>query len=205
MENASHNSTTLNETTQNTTSYSSRYSSRDAVRYSSIAVTVFGICGNTLVIISILRQRRLLRNNYYFLVFHLAICDLVWLLINFFLDINIIFYRNFTLRLFHHNVSFPRYNTFRLSSHRNMYDVDHVSASLSCYCASLEICHQSTEIESRLWFGVHCWFHCGLWTSYAVLFRAVERYPNCLSQKKFCLLHILLLHFPNNIYGCSLL
>jgi hypothetical protein len=29
--------------------------------------------------------------NYYFLVFHLAICDLVWLLINFFLDINIIF------------------------------------------------------------------------------------------------------------------
>jgi hypothetical protein len=82
MENASHNSTTLNETTQNTTSYSSRYSSRDAVRYFGFAVLVFGICGNTLVIISILRQRRLLRNNYYFLVFHLAICDLVWLLVN---------------------------------------------------------------------------------------------------------------------------
>ena len=91
MENASHNSTTLNETTQNTTSYSSRYSSRDAVRYSSIAVTAFGICGNTLVIISILRQRRLLRNNYYFLVFHLAICDLVWLLVAFFFVINFIF------------------------------------------------------------------------------------------------------------------
>ena len=88
MENASHNSTTLNETTQNTTSYSSRYSSRDAVRYSSIAVTVFGICGNTLVIISILRQRRLLRNNYYFLVFHLAICDLLWLLEDFLMFVN---------------------------------------------------------------------------------------------------------------------
>jgi hypothetical protein len=88
MENASHNSTTLNETTQNATSYSSRYFPHVAVIYSSIAVIVFGICGNTLVIISILRQRRLLKNNYYFLVFHLAICDLVWLLVNFLIGIN---------------------------------------------------------------------------------------------------------------------
>jgi hypothetical protein len=80
MENASHNSTTLNETTQNATSYSSRYFPHDPVRYFLFVVIVFGICGNTLVIISILRQRRLLKNNYYFLVFHLAICDLVWLL-----------------------------------------------------------------------------------------------------------------------------
>ena len=91
MENAGRNSTTLNETTQNTTSYSSRYFPHDAVRYVSLAVPVFGIFGNTLVIISILRQRRLLRNNYYFLVFHLAICDLVWLLVAFFFAINFIF------------------------------------------------------------------------------------------------------------------
>ena len=88
MENASHNSTTLNETTQNTTSYSSRYFPHAAVTYFGFAVLVFGICGNTLVIISILRQRRLLRNNYYFLVFHLAICDLVWLLVNFVINVN---------------------------------------------------------------------------------------------------------------------
>jgi hypothetical protein len=88
MENASHNSTTLNEITQNTTSYSSRYFPYVAVIYSSIAVIVFGICGSTLVIISILRQRRLLRNNYYFLVFHLAICDLLWLLEDFLMFVN---------------------------------------------------------------------------------------------------------------------
>ena len=70
---------------------SSRYFSHDAVIYPLIAVFVFGIFGNTLVIISILRQRRLLRNNYYFLVFHLAICDLVWLLVAFFIVINFIF------------------------------------------------------------------------------------------------------------------
>jgi hypothetical protein len=91
MENASHNSTTLNETPQKTTSYSFPYFSYAALRYSWIAVIVFGIFGNTLVIISILRQRRLLRNNYYFLVFHLAICDLLWLLVHFFDCINIIF------------------------------------------------------------------------------------------------------------------
>jgi hypothetical protein len=84
MENASHISTTLNETTQNTTSYSSLYFHYEAFRYSCIVVIVFGIFGNTLVMISILRQRRLLGNNYYFLVFHLAICDLVWLLVNFY-------------------------------------------------------------------------------------------------------------------------
>ena len=87
MENASHNSTTLNETTQNTTSYSC-YFPHAAVRYFLIAVFVFGILGNTLVIISILRQRRLLRNNYYILVFHLAICDLLWLIIVFLIVIN---------------------------------------------------------------------------------------------------------------------
>jgi hypothetical protein len=90
MENAGRNSTTLNETTQNATSYSSRYFSPDAVTYFLFAVIVFGIFGNTLVIISILRQRRLLRNNYYFLVFHLAICDLLWLLEDFIIVINIL-------------------------------------------------------------------------------------------------------------------
>ena len=44
--------------------------------YCDITVLVFGIIANILVIISILRQRSLLKNNYYFLVFQLAICDL---------------------------------------------------------------------------------------------------------------------------------
>ena len=51
----------------------------DAKKYSYISVVIFGIIGNSLVIISILRQRRLLKNSYYFLVLHLAICDLGWL------------------------------------------------------------------------------------------------------------------------------
>ena len=44
--------------------------------YSLTSVVVFGMFGNILVIIFILRQRKLLENNYYFLVLHLAICDL---------------------------------------------------------------------------------------------------------------------------------
>ena len=48
----------------------------DAYRYSYAVVLAVGILGNILVIISILRQKKLLKNNYYFPVLHLAICDL---------------------------------------------------------------------------------------------------------------------------------
>ena len=50
----------------------------DTYRYSITVVTIFGILGNILVILSILRQKKsVVKNNYYFLVLHLAICDLV--------------------------------------------------------------------------------------------------------------------------------
>jgi hypothetical protein len=65
--------------------------SSDAYRYSLISVFVFGILGNILVIISILRQRKLLKNNYYFLILQLAICDLGWLVVNFF-DVMLLLY-----------------------------------------------------------------------------------------------------------------
>ena len=48
----------------------------DVYRYSNAVVIVFGIVGNILVVVSILRQKKVLKNNYYFLVLHLAICDL---------------------------------------------------------------------------------------------------------------------------------
>jgi hypothetical protein len=48
----------------------------DIYRYTTAAVYVFGIIGNILVVISILRQKNLLKSNYYFLVLQLAICDL---------------------------------------------------------------------------------------------------------------------------------
>ena len=53
----------------------------DVYRYSTVVVLVFGILGNILVIISILRQKQVLKNNYYLLVLHLAICDLGALII----------------------------------------------------------------------------------------------------------------------------
>jgi hypothetical protein len=57
-----------------------------ACRYSDVVVLVFGILGNILVIMSILLSRRsVLKNNYYFLVLHLAICDFGVLII-YFLD-----------------------------------------------------------------------------------------------------------------------
>ena len=48
----------------------------NAYKYSLISVSVFGILGNILVIFCIARQKQLLKKNYYFLVLHLAICDL---------------------------------------------------------------------------------------------------------------------------------
>ena len=49
--------------------------------YCDITVLVFGIIGNILVIMSILRQKKLLKNNYYLLVLQLAINDLAVLII----------------------------------------------------------------------------------------------------------------------------
>ena len=42
---------------------------------------VFGVLGDILVIYSIVSQRSLIKNNYYFLVLHLAFCDLMVLLL----------------------------------------------------------------------------------------------------------------------------
>ena len=48
----------------------------DACIYPSLSIFVLGILGNILVVISILKQRRLLENNYYFFVLQLAFSDL---------------------------------------------------------------------------------------------------------------------------------
>jgi hypothetical protein len=63
----------------------------DAFRYSKTVVLVVGILGNILVIISILRQKIVLKNNYYFLVRHLAMYDVGVLIIYLFDCINIYF------------------------------------------------------------------------------------------------------------------
>ena len=60
----------------------------DAYRHTLAAVVVFGILGNILIIISILRQKNILKNSYYFLVLHLAICDLGVLIIYLLWSIN---------------------------------------------------------------------------------------------------------------------
>ena len=48
----------------------------DAYIYSLILVIVFGILGNILAIISLAREKQLSKKNCYFLVLHLAVCDL---------------------------------------------------------------------------------------------------------------------------------
>ena len=55
----------------------------DVFSYSATIVIVFGILGNILVILSVLRQNKMLRNNYYFLILHLAFCDLAGLILYF--------------------------------------------------------------------------------------------------------------------------
>ena len=47
-----------------------------AYKYCNLVVIIFGILGNTLVVISILGRRNVLKEKHYFLVVQLAICDL---------------------------------------------------------------------------------------------------------------------------------
>ena len=60
----------------------------DIYRYSNVVVIVFGILGNILVIISMLTQKKVLKNNYYFVVLHLAICDLGALIVYLIMHVN---------------------------------------------------------------------------------------------------------------------
>ena len=54
----------------------------EAFIFSRASVILFGIFGNIFVILSMLRQRKtFLKNNYYLLVLHLAICDLAVLIL----------------------------------------------------------------------------------------------------------------------------
>ena len=84
MENVSHNSIHLNET-QSPQTLSSYY-----FKYPFFAVVIFGILGNILVILSV-KQKCLLKSNYYFCVFQLAICDLGTVLIVFLELVNLYF------------------------------------------------------------------------------------------------------------------
>ena len=54
----------------------------DACIYPSLSVFVLGILGNILVIVAILKQSSLLKNNYYFFVLQLAFSDLGCLVVN---------------------------------------------------------------------------------------------------------------------------
>ncbi len=137
----------------------------EAYKYSTAVVIVFGILGNILVIISILRQKNLLKSNYYYLVLHLAICDLGALIIYLLHHINWNFLKEPLFVV-----------TFYCLFHAVCYTLAAAGActmlviSVLRYRATvhpLKTCHQSTEIESRLWFSVRCWFDCWLWTSYA--------------------------------------
>ena len=77
MANISWNTMSSSTTTVNTTLAAPNYAS--AVFLS--LTQVFGVLGNVLVIYSIVSQRNLIKNNYYFLVLHLAFCDLMVLLL----------------------------------------------------------------------------------------------------------------------------
>ena len=67
-----------NTTTVNTNMAAPNYA---AAAFLSLT-QLFGVFGNILVIYSIVSQRSLLKSNYYFLVLHLAFCDLMVLLLS---------------------------------------------------------------------------------------------------------------------------
>ena len=79
--------------------------------YCAITELVFGIIGNFLVIMSILRKKKLLKNNYYLLVLQLAINDLAVLIIyllNYICEVTLekILYLHFLAYRLYYNISF---------------------------------------------------------------------------------------------------
>ena len=67
----------LRSTMNNTTTI--LFSAQLGISLTYITIEIFGLCGNILVIFSICSSRRL-KTNYYFLVFHTAICDIIMVL-----------------------------------------------------------------------------------------------------------------------------
>ena len=67
----------LRSTMNNTTTI--LFSAQLGISLTYITIELFGLCGNILVIFSICSSRRL-KTNYYFLVFHTAICDIIMVL-----------------------------------------------------------------------------------------------------------------------------
>ena len=72
----------------------------DAFLCCDLIVILFGIIGNVLVIISLVRQKRLSKNNSYFLILQLTICDLAVL---------IIYFQHDTIKLIAHALQFSIY------------------------------------------------------------------------------------------------
>ena len=133
--------------------------SSDAYRYSLISVFVFGILGNILVIISILRQRKLLKNNYYFLVLQLAICDLGWLVVNFF-DVMLLLYNFVEKELIVRN-----FVTYCLVIRITF--LFQVTGIYMMLVISVLRYRATVEIESCLYSGIHSWSNCRLWNKYS--------------------------------------
>ena len=80
MTNISWNTMSSNTTTLNIILAAPNYASAAFLSLTQL----FGVLGNVLIIYSIVSQRSLLRRNYYFLVLHLAFCDLMVLLLSFY-------------------------------------------------------------------------------------------------------------------------
>ena len=154
----------------------------DAYGYSYTVVIVFGILGNILVILSILRQKKnMLKNDYYFLVLHLAICDLQAALIMHMFYIVDVFLLEEQLSDHFPVIICNIYvigNAFEYTGVGMMLII-----SLLRYRAIVhpfKPAFQSMEIESRLWSSLPCWIDCRMWGTFAAMLYKLEPRERCL-------------------------
>ena len=176
----------------------------DAFRYSYTMIIVFGIFGNILVILSILRQERnVLRNNYYFLVLHLAICDLA-VLIFFLFDTLELFWlgnTNSSSKIIPCPVHYIG-DAFQLAGVGMMLFI-----SLLRYRATVHPLKPATSQRkwSRLWTDVLRWLDCGRRNTFAAMLYKVNRRVRYLSEILCLVWDIVRLFHSNNIHVCGLL
>ena len=181
----------------------------DALGYSYTMVVVFGIFGNILVILSILRQKKnMLKNDYYFLVFHLAICDVAALITHIFYIVDT-FWLEQPLSDNSPMITCNIYvidDVFQLTGVGMMLIISLFRYRAIVHPLKPAISRRKLKVVCALVYLVGLIVGCGMWDTFATMLYKVEgRRVRCLSEILPCILDVLWLFRSNNIHGCSLL
>ena len=168
-----------------------------------MVIVILEIFGHVLLVISILRQRRLLRNNYYFLVLHLAIRELGWLVFTLFVIIDRYFAEAGLLKMAIISC-FSRYlrHVFKFVGIYIMLVIAILRFYVSLYPLKLDISRRKLKVICCLGYILGLVVQCATSVPRCFLQKTLVDYMN-----KICLFvrGIVIVFCSDFIYGCAVL